>query len=470
MDLSRLLKPQNVAIVGASPKRIPGRYDFINWYKEAGYSGQIYPVNPNYEEVDGYKCYPSLNDIPEVVDLVLMMRPAEMTIEILKETQPDKVRFVVVIASGFSELGNDNLQNELIEIAGARGMRVIGPNCMGIYSREGRLAQARKQPFGPGAGEIAMISQSGGNSANLVRSFMNSGLNTHSSISIGNQCDLSIENFLQWYDRDEDVKIISGYVEDFNDGRKFIETVKDISSRKPVILWKGGTTTRGSQAASSHTGAMAISNDVWKGVVRQTGIIPADNLMEIVYLSRAIIWETLPKGPGACFISPGGAHSVTMTDEAIGYGLEIPVLPDPTIEELSKIIAKVNTIIENPIDVGAASYLPDPIKNTIRTVAKEDSIHSFVIYHFVFPYKGTGARELGVEMLKAYGEIKQEIDKPIYVALYRPFVHFPEADDAKRETIEYLNKYQIPYTFDMESSVKMLSRLWDYSRYLQGRE
>jgi acetyl-CoA synthetase (ADP-forming)/acetyltransferase len=439
------------------------------WYKDAGFSGGLYPINPNYSEVHGCKCYPALNDVPEDIDLALIMLPAEAAIAALKETAPGKVKFAFIIASGFSELGNHALEDELVETAKLKGIRIVGPNCMGIFSRKGKTAQAAKQPYGPGPGELTMISQSGGNAANIVRTCTNSGVDMHSSVSIGNQCDLCIEDFIEWYDSDKDVKIISGYVEDFRNGRRFVELTRDVSSRKPVIIWKGGTSERGSQAATSHTGALAISSGIWNGVLKQTGIIPADNLLEIVYLSRALLWDPLPKGPGTCLISPGGAHSVTMTDVSINEGLDVPILSESVRNELSKIIAKLNTIIDNPIDVGAASYRPDTLQKTIEIVSKDKNIHSFIIYQFLYPFKGTGAFELGIELIKAIGEIKKKIDKPIYIALYRPYVNFTEADESKRDLITELNKYKIPYTGDMESCVKMLGRIWKYSSHLQRR-
>lgn len=470
MDLKPLFEPRSTAVVGASAKKVPGRYDFLGWYKEAGYTGKLYPVNPNYEEVYGYKCYPSLNEIPERVDLALIMLPAEKAIETLKNTSAGKVKFVFIIASGFSELGNNDLEKKLSDTARSKGMRILGPNCMGIYSRKGKLAQAPRQHYGPGAGEIAMISQSGGNAANIVRTCMNSGVDCHSSISIGNQCDLCIEDFIEWYAGDSDVKVISGYVEDFKNGKRFLDLVRDVSLRKPVILWKGGTTGRGSQTTTSHTGAMAIPGGLWKGIVKQAGIIPADNILDIVQLSRAYLWSPLPLGPGVCLISPGGAHSVTMTDVSVNEGLEVPLFTPKTRNDLSKIIAEVNTMIDNPVDVGAASYLPDTLKNTIEIISEqEDNIHAFVYYHFIFPFRGTGSREHGISLIDAVGSIKEKIRKPLYVALYRPYINFPEADDARREVVEHLNKYRIPYTGEMESCIRMAKRMWDYSRYVMTR-
>ncbi len=469
VDLTRLFQPQSIAIVGASPAMVPGRFNHTEWLGSSGFSGAVYPVNPGHKEVKGYKCYPALQDIPGEIDIAIMTLPAEKNVEVLKEVPSGKIKFVLVITSGYGEIGESELERELAETARSRGMRVIGPNCMGIFCRKGKLPQTPDQRFGSGPGEIAAISQSGGNSVNFVRVSLNSGLTVNSSVSIGNQCDLSMEDFLEWFDKDDDIKLITGYIEGLKYGPRLLNIAGEITRRKPIVLWKGGTTLQGSQAAASHTGALAVSKELWEGLVRQAGIIPADSLRDIINLSRALLWETLPQGPGVCLMSPGGGCSVSMTDASISAGLEVPVLSQPIRSELSNMIAKVNTIIDNPIDFGASSYVAQTVKDTIMAVSKEPGIHSFICYHFIFPYKGaSGLRERSSEIIEALSEVRQAIDKPIYVAFYSPFGDIPEVDEARREAVELLNSFQIPYAANLESGIKTVSRMWAYARYLNG--
>ncbi len=470
VDFTRLFEPQSIAVLGASPVMVPGRFNHVVWLSASGFTGPIYPVNPGHQEINGYKCYPSLKDIPGEVDIAIMTVPAKASVEVLKDTPPGKVKFVVVITSGYGEIGEAELERELVETARSRGMRIVGPNCMGVYSRKGKLPQVPNQPFGPDPGEIATMGQSGGNAVSFVRISANSGVTVNCSVSIGNQCDLCMEDFLEWFDKDDDIKLIGAYVEDFKDGRRLSEIARKMSVRKPIILWKGGTTPQGSQAAASHTGALAIPREVWEGMVRQTGIIPADNFYDIINFSRALLWESLPQGPGVCLMSPGGGCSVSLTDCSIQAGLEVPVLSPSIREELSNLIAKVNTIIDNPIDLGAASYVPQTIKDTISAVSKEDAIHSFILYHHVYPFKNHGPRELSNDILEALSEVRQTIDKPIYVAFYSPFGDIPEADEARREAIEILNGLKIPYAVNLQSCIRIVSRIWGYSSYLRGRK
>ncbi len=468
-DLMRLFNPRHIAVLGASPNRVLGRYDYIDWHIRAGFPGTLYPVNPRYPEVKGLKCYPGLRDIPGQVDLVISMIPAERTVDLLRDTPAGKAGFLAVIASGFSELGESALERELVSVARARGIRVIGPNCLGVYSRKKRLVQIPDQPFGDDTGEIAVIGQSGGIAVNMVRACMNGGVAVNCGASVGNQADLCIEDFLEWFSADGDIKVIAAYVEDVKRSREFVRMSMKTTVKKPIILWKGGITPEGSQAAASHTGALAVPRGIWEGMLQQAGIVPADNAFDMVNISRALLWERLPEGPGVGLISPGGGTSVVMTDCAVMGGLEVPVLSTSTRNELSKFVARVNTIIDNPVDLGAASYLPKTVSQTIAAMAEDDGIHSFIFYLSVYPYRNVGGREMCPEYLTAISEVRQRIDKPVYVALYCPFQNFPEVDEARREAVGYLNDLRIPYAMDQESCVKMIKGVLDYGRYLRAR-
>ncbi len=469
MDFTQLIRPRSIAIVGASAVKAKGRYDYTDWISSAGFTGKLYPVNPRYKEVQGLRCYPSLKDIPDDIDMVIILIPAQSAIDILKDTPRGKVKFAIVITSGFSEIGEKELERDLVEAAHSRGIRIIGPNCLGVYSRQGRIATTIGLPYGPDPGEIAILSQSGGNTASIIRATVNSGVTANCGISIGNQCDICIEDLLEWFDTQDDIKLVAGYVEDFKQSRKFIDLAKKISLRKPIVIWKGGKTPQGSHAASSHTGAMAIPGDLWKGIIRQTGIIPAYSALDIINISRALLLESLPQGPGVCIIHPGGGGSVSMTDHCIQAGLEVPLFSPPVRSELSNIISKLNTIISNPIDLGAASYTPQIIKDTIITAVKDKNIHSIIYNHYIYPFKGTGSREMGMERLTALSEVRQVINKPIYIAIDSPYYNLEIMDEAKREAFEYMNKLKIPYIMNMERCANMVRRVVDYSRYVRGR-
>jgi len=468
LNLKRFFEPRTVAVVGASARQAPGRYDYVSWFQRSGFAGRLCPVNPQYREVHGLPCHPSLARVPGTVDVAFLMVPAEKAVDLLRETPAGKVAFAVVITSGFAEIGETERERELAAVCRARGMRLLGPNCMGIYSRKAGLVQVPEQPCGPGTGEIGAMGQSGGISVNMVSRSIRSGVTVKNCVSVGNQADLCLEDFLEHFARDEDIKVISAYVEHLKNGQRFVRMAREISRRKPIILWKGGATSRGSRAAASHTGAVAVPAGIWDGVVRQTGALPAENLFDTINLSRALLWETLPRGPGVGLIAPGGGTSVFMTDCAARAGLEVPLLSPATREDLSRFIARVNTILDNPVDLGSASYQPKTLQQTLTTMAAEETVHAFLLYLFVYPYRNAGARELGREFLEAVCRARRTMGKPVYVALYCPFQNFPEADEARREMIDVLNARKVPYTMDLQSAVRMLQRVWQYARRLQA--
>ncbi len=214
MAFTQLIQPRSIAVVGASAIKAKGRYDYIDWISSAGFTGQLYPVNPRYKEVKGLRCYPSLKDIPDDIDMVIILIPAQKAIDLLKDAPSGKVKFAVIITSGFSEIGEIELERDLVEAAHSRGIRIIGPNCLGVFSRQGKIAMTSGLPYGPDPGEIAILSQSGGISASIIRATVNSGVTANCGISIGNQCDLCIEDFLEWFDTHNDIKLIAGYIED----------------------------------------------------------------------------------------------------------------------------------------------------------------------------------------------------------------------------------------------------------------
>ncbi len=251
--------------------------------------------------------------------------------------------------------------------------------------------------------------------------------------------------------------------------REFAETVKRKSLRKPVIIWKGGSTSRGAQATASHTGALAVPSGIWNGIVRQTGIIPAENISDIINLCRALIWNPLPQGPGIGLICQGGGISVQMTDYAVKEGLVVPVLTPYAQKKLGEFISRVNTSIDNPIDMGAASYLPEKLLSTFTTLAADERIHSFILNYWISPFKDSDSLNLEKIYLKAIKDARDIIDKPIYVFLNRPFRNFSKADDIKRKTIKIFNEMKVPYTMEIQDCVKMVRRLSDYSLYLQSR-
>ena len=468
-DFTRLFHPRRVAVVGASPNAEPGRFNYLDYFTRAGFPGVLCPVNPGHREVMGHRCYPSLRDVPGEVDMAIFMIPAEKTVSVVRDLPEGKLRFAVVVSSGFAEVGKAGLEKELVRAARACGVRVLGPNCMGVYSRKGRVAPMRDLEFGEDPGSIGVVAQSGGHAINFVRAGINAGVGIHSSVSIGNQSDLAIEDFLAWYAGDPDVALIAAYLEDVKQARRFSALVREITPRKPVIVWKGGSTAPGARAAGSHTGAMALPQGIWQGVTRQTGILSVESIAEFIELARALLWAPLPQGPGVGILVPGGGYSVYKTDQCVRAGLEVPLLSEGTRRELARFIPEVNTITLNPMDMGATAYNPRAIRQTIAAMAREDRIHAFVLSVFVYPFQGSGTRESLPGFVACINELRATVRQPIYGVFYDPFKHIPEADEARREAVALLNANRIPYFTDMERCARAVRLAWDHARTLRRR-
>ncbi len=469
VDLTRLFRPRHIAVVGASPHRVRGRFDYVDYLTQADFPGKLYPVNPRHQEVKGFRCYPSIRDLPGPVDMAILMIPATKVIQVLRDTPSGKLKFALVITSGFSETGETDLESELIRVARERGIRLVGPNCMGIYSRMGRVASAFWQPFGPEPGELGVVSQSGGHSLNFVRATLESGIHIKASVSIGNQCDLTMEDFFAWYAQDPQVKAIAAYMEDLKQASTFPALARKITATKPLIIWKGGVTEQGARAAASHTGALAPSQKLWEGLVRQTGILTVDRLFEIPALCRALMWTPLPQGPGVGIVVPGGGVSVNITDECIRRGLQVPTVSEATQQRLGEFIPDVNTILTNPVDMGAAAYHPEALQKTLQALAREKDIHAFVFYLFIYPYKGEGGRESVPIFIETIKRVQASISQPIYALLYDPFRHFAEADETRREAVALMNKEKVPYFTRLDLCIKAIKSAWDYAHYLRSR-
>jgi len=279
---SRLFHPASIAHVGASAQSAIGRFNFTQYFLDMKYNGRIYPVNPKYQEVLGLPCYACLADIPDPIDVAILAVPAHICLEILKEVPAGKVQFVIIHTSGFGEIDHHELDTEIIRLSKEKQFRVVGPNCMGVYSQPGRIGfwqghwEIVDQP-----GTVGFISQSGGHGVNLVLAGMNTGIFFNKVLSLGNQLDVSINEVLAYLGDDETIEVIGIYVEEIGDGRHFQELLRRINPKKRVIVWKGGVTRVGKEAAATHTGSMAGNERIFEAAMRQAGVIRAAHLHEM---------------------------------------------------------------------------------------------------------------------------------------------------------------------------------------------
>jgi acyl-CoA synthetase (NDP forming) len=319
-----LFQPKTVAVLGASSRGGTVSNIFIRRIREFGFDGAIYPIHPSAESIDGLPAYRSLADTPEPVDYAYIAIPGAQVPPLLRQAA-GRVRFAQVISSGFGEVDEGRqLQEQLVAAAREGGMRVIGPNCLGIYSHRGKVAFTETWP--EALGTVGVISQSGGLGTDIVRRGITRGLKYSAVVTVGNCADLAPEELVEFYLADDQTRVIGMYIESAGDGRRLFELLRDAKGRKPVVILKGGRTRLGKMAAASHTGSLAGDDRAWVALSRQTGCVLVPTLDE--FLDALLAFQTLapraqrPTRRTVLFGNGGGA-SVLATDGFARVGLEV---------------------------------------------------------------------------------------------------------------------------------------------------
>ncbi|UCD58654.1 MAG: CoA-binding protein, partial [Candidatus Hydrogenedentota bacterium] len=295
-DLDRLFYPRGIAVIGASDSYARGSSMFLRCLVDLGYPGGLYPVNVSAGDVVmGLPAYKRVTDIPGPVDYAIIGVPAAITLEVVADCIQKGVPFAQFFTAGFRELQTEEgelLERELVELARGR-IRLIGPNCMGVYCSESRVGF--DSTHSTEVGDVAFISQSGGHAINLIRWAVERGLRLSKAISYGNACDLSSSDFLKYFADDEKTAMVGIYIEGAGEGRLFFETLKEAARRKPVIIWKGGRTPAGTHTAVGHSGALAGSFDIWKAMIKQAGAVLVNDESEMIDLMLGLKHLPLPK-------------------------------------------------------------------------------------------------------------------------------------------------------------------------------
>ncbi|MDY6865028.1 MAG: CoA-binding protein [Halobacteriota archaeon] len=416
MQFDHIFYPKSVAVFGASPQ-IPY---FIKPFIEPEYSGKLFLINPNREEVFDQKCYSSLQDIKDPVDYAIFSIPAKYTPEALRECVKKGVKAVHIFTSGFSEVGKEGgkeLEEELLKIASGK-LRIIGPNCMGIYCPESGMTFTKG--MSKEAGEVGFISQSGAHATQVPLAGMMRGLRFSKVVSYGNAIDLDSSDFLEYLGDDPKTSLILLYVEGVKDGRKFMNAMKSACKKKPVVVLKGGRTKEGARSATSHTGSLAGSANIWDALFKQTGAIPVRSMDELIDTALAFSKCPLPKGRNVSMITFSGGSSVVQTDACIEMGLHMPKFRDGAIRELDKITSSVGGGITNPLDSYHSYFRPGGLLEVANIIAPEDYIDSMML-EVSATYTRMRGEEMHDEFIKNVSDmhkyVQEEIGKPFMVAL-----------------------------------------------------
>lgn len=476
-NLDPLFKPKSIAHVGASPRAEAGRFNFTRFLQLTGFEGHVYPVNPKYEEVLELKCYPSIASIPESVDLAILAVPAVRCPEILRDVPEGKVKFVVIHTSGFREIDKGNLEAEILQMARDKDFRVVGPNCMGVYSQQGKIGFWQDHwEIVDRPGSVGFISQSGGHAVNIIFSGMDAGINFNKVLSLGNQSDVSINEVVDYMGSDDSIGVIGVYMEEVRSGRRFMQILKDVGKRKPIVVWKGGVSPVGKEAAASHTGSMAGDEEIFAAAMRQAGVITVGDFSELLRVIRLLQPELELPGERIAIFSPGGGNTVSICDVFSRYpNLQLPRLSEETQQKLREILPEENVDVRNPVDPGAVGFLR--LDELIKAVGADPQIQSMLMLmgvDYLSNIKTEENRVLAVEMISNMLErVTKRVGKPIHVLMQQQRQNHEDFDRYRRIMVNTFSEKHIPWidgTFkDVGTAFSKLARYRSYRESLAAQ-
>lgn len=408
--LETFFKAQSVALIGASAT--PGKvgHSVLDSLVNYDYHGRIYPVNPTRNETLGIKTYPSLADLPERVDVVVACVDLRQMPDLIRACGAAGVHNLVIVSGGGKELGGEKvaLEAEIRSLAKSQDVRVIGPNCIGVFDGHSRLDtffQVHERMLRPKAGRVAMLTQSGTIGVNFLEDGVELGVSKF--VSYGNRTDVDEADLVSYLADDPETDLIAMYVEGFEDGRKFLESARQVASRKPIVIYKVGRTERAARASVSHTGFFGGSYAVVRGAFAQAGVIAVDSYEELFATAKALAMQPRAKGPRVSMIGNGAGCMVQGIDLLRSYGLELPELTTGSISYLAGVYPPFY-IVQNPIDVTGSASSGD-YEVGIETLLKDPNI-DMVMPWFVFQ-----DTPLGEDIPQKLGRLSRSFGKPILV-------------------------------------------------------
>lgn len=374
-------RPRGVAVVGAS--RVPGKVGYtVLLNLRSMYRGPLYPVNPRAGEILGLPAYPSLLEVPDPVDLAVVAVPARAVPRVVEDAGRRGLRGVVVLSAGFREVGpaGAELERKLVEAARRYGLRVVGPNCIGVYSPSTGVNATFLDPERqglPGPGPIAFISQSGALGAAVLDWAEARGIGVSRFVSVGNKADVDEADLLAFLRRDPETRSIALYIEGVEDGRRLRRALEETTPVKPVVALKAGRSEAGARAAASHTGSLAGSYQIYQAVFRQTGVVPARSPEEMFDLALALALQPPMRGDRVAVITVGGGSGVMASDELSELGLRVPELSPSTQARLRRVLLPIASP-RNPVDV-TGSAVDEHMAESLRVVLESGEVDAVLL-------------------------------------------------------------------------------------------
>ncbi len=409
-ELDRCFAPKSLALVGASRKPGTIGYALLKNILTGGYKGKLYPINPATAELQGVRTYPSLGAIEGDIDLVIIAVPAAAVKEVIQESIKKRAAGAVVISAGFSEIGAEGrqLQDEVLQIARANNLRIIGPNCLGIINSHPDVSlHATFSPHHSQPGNIAFLSQSGAVGVAVLDFAAPLHVGLSSFVSVGNKADVSSNDMLDYWSRDDSTAVIALYLESFGNPRKFTQIAKELAPRKPIVAVKSGRSQAGQRAASSHSAALADRDTAISALFEQLGVVRVDRLEELFDLVKLFSAGAIPQGNRIGVITNAGGPGIMLADACESVGLKLPQLSEDSIARLKSILS-ANASFGNPVDV-IASGSPKQFAAAIEIIGADPQIDAIVVV--VVPTAVTDTAGIALAIAESGGRVSK--DKPI---------------------------------------------------------
>ncbi|AEM39269.1 CoA-binding domain protein [Pyrolobus fumarii 1A] len=367
-----------MAVVGASRNPRKVGHIILRNILEYGFRGRVYPVNPHASTILGLRAYPSLTSLPETVDVAVVAVPAEKVPRVVQDAGEAGIPFLVIVSSGFREVGRHDLEEEVLRIARKYGVRIIGPNVAGIVYTPARL----NATFGPRdviPGSIAFISQSGAFAIALMGATINEGMGVSAIVSVGNKVDIDDVDLLEYFETDSNTSVVLMYVEGLRDGRRFLRVASKVSLRKPVIIIKAGRTEAGAKAAASHTGSLAGSFDVYRAAFRQSGVLLATSMEEAFDAAKAFAWNPLPRGDRVLVITNGGGAGIQAVDTLVERRIRVEEPPTELQDRMKSFLPNFAST-RNPIDLTGMAHA-DWFYRAIKEAMRHPWVDAIVVLY-----------------------------------------------------------------------------------------
>jgi acyl-CoA synthetase (NDP forming) len=469
-DFEPLFHPRSIAIIGASNDitKFGGR-SYLT-LKARRFQGELYAVNPSVTEIDGDKAYARVQDIPERVDMAIVVVAAPLVVQAISDCAEKGVRAVQILTAGFRETGSRegaHLEEQIARIAGANGMRIVGPNCFGIYSPESALTVLPGPDFPSESGPVGLLAQSGGFTSFLVRRAMGLGIRFSKAVSYGNACDLNESDYLSYFESDDQTRMVGAYIEGVRDGKRFFEVARSTSLRKPILIWKGGLTALGSRAVASHTASLGGSKRIWEGFLRQTGAIPVVGIDEMIDLMVGFLHLPDFRGRRICVVSGGGAITVAACDEIDPAGLSMPGFSNRTQETIRALLPASGNTVGNPLDTGPPVFLLPTAKPILEAVAASDCIDAVIVQHEV----GSHSPDFFEETARVIPSVREASAMPFLVTMPAPTTSSDavNVEMVRRRYREWYLERGIPVFDTLQRTVRVLGAIIRYNEFLARR-